>query len=192
MNVAQTNKRTVANAALESALGKITLTELQRDLLKSQWLETLGWMGRRAAHNWAAYVSLRLIAIVGAVFVPALIAITPTTAGGQALRVTTFTVSLCVALATAVESFFRPGERWRHYRRTTEALRLEGVQYLMLSGPYAAAGTHEGAFGGFAGRLNEILSTEVDVYFTKVAVEKPAAEKGRDSDSDSSRQVTAT
>ncbi len=89
-------------------------------------------------------------------------------------------MSLGVALATALESFFRPGERWRHYRRMTEALRIEGMHYLMLSGPYADAGTHERAFGGFAGRLNEILSAEVDVdTFTRVAVEKPAAEKER-------------
>jgi hypothetical protein len=186
VTVGQTDKGHATNAALESTLAKITLTDLQRDLLKLQWLETLGWMDRKAGKNWAAYVSLRLIAILGAVFVPALVAITPTTGGGQAVRITTFTVSLCVALATAVESFFRPGERWRHYRRTTEALRLEGMQYLMLSGPYAAASTHEGAFGGFASRLNEILSAEVHVYFTKVAVEKPGAEKGRESDSDSS------
>jgi hypothetical protein len=189
VTVGQTDKAQTPIAALESALARITLTDLQRDLLKLQWLDTLGWMDRRAGRSWAAYVSLRLIAIVGAVFVPALVAITPT---GGTVRITTFTVSLCVALATAVESFFRPGERWRHYRRTTEALRLEGMQYLMLSGPYAAASTHDGAFGGFASRLNEILSAEVDVYFTKVAVEKPAAEKGRESDSDSSHQVTAT
>jgi hypothetical protein len=61
------------------------------------------------------------------------------------------------------------------------------MQYLMLSGPYAAATTHEGAFGGFASRLNEILSAEVDVYFTKVAVEKPAAEKERESGSNTSQ-----
>jgi hypothetical protein len=185
--VGQTDRGQATHAVLESTIAKITLTDLQRDLLRLHWLDTLGWMGRKARKNWAAYVSLRLIAIVGAVFVPALIAITPTTGGGQAVRITTFTVSLCVALATAVESFFRPGERWRHYRRTTEALRLEGMQYLMLSGPYAAATTHEGAFGGFASRLNEILSAEVDVYFTKVAVEKPAAEKERESGSNTSQ-----
>jgi hypothetical protein len=186
VTVGQTDREQATNAVLQSNLAKITLTDLQRDLLKLQWLDTLDWMGRKAGKNWAAYVSLRLVAIVGAVLVPALVAIAPT--AGEAVRVTTFTVSLCVALATAIESFFRPAERWRHYRRTTEALRLEGMQYLMLSGPYAAATTHESAFGGFASRLNEILSSEVDVYFTKVAVEKAGAEKGRESDSDSSQQ----
>ncbi len=178
----QTDRGQTTNAVLESTLAKITLTDLQRDLLRLQWLDTLGWMDRKASKCWAAYVSLRLIAIVGAVFIPALVAITPTTGGGQAVRIATFTVSLGVALATALESFFRPGERWRHYRRTTEALRIEGMHYLMLSGPYADAGTHERAFGGFAGRLNEILSAEVDVYLTRVAVEKPAAEKERQPD----------
>jgi hypothetical protein len=134
-------------------------------------------MDRRARSSWRVYVVLRLIAIVGAVFVPALVAVTPSAGWERTIRVSTFSLSLCVALATALESFFRSGDRWRHYRRNAEALRLEGMQYLMLSGPYARSTTHEHAFGDFAARLNAILSTEVDAYFTQVAIEKPESDQ---------------
>lgn len=177
-----TDVRKSATTELESALTKVSLTELQRDLLKVQWLGMLAWMDRRAARSWTTYAVLRLITIVGAVFVPAFVAINPSAEWAPTVRIVTFALSLCVALAAALESFFRSGDRWRHYRRNAEALRLEGMQFLMLSGPYTKAASHEDAFHDFATRLNGILGTEVDTYFTQVAVEKSSSEKaaGRD------------
>jgi uncharacterized protein DUF4231 len=165
---------------LESALQKLQLTDVQRELLKIQWLDSLAFMDRHAQRNWTLHVVLRLIAILGAVFVPAFVAITPSPDWARAIRIATFTLSLCVALATALESFFRSGDRWQHYRRNTEALRLDGMQFLMLSGPYAKFATHQDAFHEFAARLNAILSTEVEAYFTQVAVEKPSDEQHRE------------
>jgi hypothetical protein len=131
-------------------------------------------MDRLAGKSWAVYTLLRLVAILGAVLVPALVAINPPAEWTQSVRLLTFSLSLCVAIATALESFFRSGDRWRHYRRNTEALRLEGMQYLMLSGPYTTATSHQVAFHEFATRLNAILGNEVDAYFTQVAIEKHA------------------
>jgi hypothetical protein len=187
--VTQSRKHETMPAEFEAALAKLELTDLQRELLKIQWLNTLIWMDRRAARNWAVYLALRLIAILGAVFVPALVATTPSVEWEQAARLAAFGLSLCVAVATALESFLRSGERWRHYRRNTEALRLAGMQYLMLTGPYRNARTHQDAFHEFAARLNAILSTEVDAYFTQVAVEKPVDEKQRESRAQSERAI---
>jgi len=171
-------ERQMTAEALESAVDKIELTDLQRDLVRIQWLQTLSWMDRRAAKSWAVYTILRLVAILGAVFVPALIAVNPAVEWAPTVRIVTFSLSLCVAIATALESFLRSGDRWRHYRRNSEALRLEGMQYLMLSGPYDDAASHRDGFQLFATRLNGILSSEVDAYFTQVAVEKQTGEQG--------------
>jgi Protein of unknown function (DUF4231) len=170
-------KREMTAEALESALAKTELTDLQRELVRIQWLQTLAWMDRRAGKNWAVYTFLRLVAILGAVFVPALVAVNASAEWATTLRIATFTLSLCVAIATALESFLRSGDRWRHYRRNSEALRLEGMQFLMLSGPYNDAASHGDGFHLFATRLNGILGSEVDAYFTKVAVEKQPGEQ---------------
>ena len=170
-------ERQMTAEALESALAKIELTDLQRDLVRIQWLQTLSWMDRRARKSWALYSFLRLVAILGAVFVPALVAVNASAEWATTVRVATFSLSLCVAIATALESFFRSGERWRHYRRNSEALRLEGMQYLMLSGPYNNAASHGDGFHLFATRLNAILSSELDTYFTRVAVDKQPGEQ---------------
>jgi hypothetical protein len=165
----------------ESFLEKVDLSDLQRELLRAQWWGRLVWMDRRAKKNWVTYTILRLISVVGAVLVPALVATSPPAGWEQSARITTFSLSLCVAIATALESFLRSGERWRHYRRNAEALRLEGMQYFMLSGPYTNAVTHNDAFHDFATRLNAILSTEVDAYFTQVAAEKQRTENSHGS-----------
>ena len=175
-----TEKSPDTTAALEAALQRLDLTDVQRELLRIQWLNSLAFMDRHAQKNWRLHVVLRLIAIIGAVFVPAFVAISPPAEWARTIRIATFAMSLCVALATALESFFRSGDRWQHYRRNTEALRLEGMQYLMLSGPYGKFTTHQNAFPEFGARLNAILSTEVEAYFTQVAIEKPADEQHRE------------
>jgi hypothetical protein len=189
--VGQPNRETRANAALEAAFAKLQLKDdLQRDLLRIQWLNSLLWMDHRASRSWTVYAALKLVAIVGAVFVPALVAVTPPPGWGSAVRASTFVLSLSVALATALESFFRSGERWRHYRRVAEALRLEGMQFLMLSGPYNKAATHQDALNEFSTTLNAILATEVDTYFTKVAVEKTSQDQSGDQSSSSERSAS--
>jgi hypothetical protein len=47
-------------------------------------------------------------------------------------------LSLLVALSAAVEQFFNYGERWRHYRRMAELLKIEGWEFFHLSGHYRA------------------------------------------------------
>jgi len=76
-----------------------------------------------------------------------------------------------VALSAAVEEFFHYGERWRHYRRTVEALKSEGWQFFQLSGSYANL-THVQAYPAFATRVEQLSQEEVETYMTQVAKEK--------------------
>ena len=61
--------------------------------------------------------------------------------------------------------------RWRHYRRTVEALKSEGWQFFQLSGPYANM-THVQAYPAFAARVEELSREEVETYMTQVAKDK--------------------
>ena len=117
--------------------------------------------------------SFRRLLVVGAVIVPALVSLSALHGRtGEAARVGAWIVSLTVAVSAAIEGFFQFGQRWRNYRGTVERLKTEGWLYLEQAGPYAASGSHGETFGAFAARVEELITTDVDVYLTEVAVEK--------------------
>ena len=77
-----------------------------------------------------------------------------------------------MAISAAVEEFFRYGERWQHYRRTAELLKMEGWHFFQLSGPYRRFDSHAEAYRAFAARVEDIIQPSVEVYFSEVASEK--------------------
>ena len=71
-----------------------------------------------------------------------------------------------------MEEFFHYGERWRHYRRTVELLKIEGWQFFQLSTPYRRYKNHAEAYPVFAARVEGIIQPSVEVYITEVVREK--------------------
>ena len=126
--------------------------------------------------NW--HYSLRLTAIVGGVIIPALVSLSVVGQIATAIKWGTFGLSLLVAISVAVEEFFHYGERWRHYRRTVECLKIEGWQFFQLSGPYQSHHSHANGYPIFAGRVESIIQRDVEVYITEVVQEK-MEEKGK-------------
>ncbi len=173
----------VKNSNLKQDLGSLieslkSLDDLQRHLLQSRWLDQVSWMDAKAASAQKRYYALRLIAIIGGVIVPALVGLK--IAGNNVsdfISWITFAISLIVAISVAVEEFFHYGERWRHYRRTVEYLKIEGWQFLQLAGNYQQFENHSQAFPGFAAQVEKICRQEVDVYITEVAQEKKEKEE---------------
>jgi hypothetical protein len=161
---------------LEQELGdlidELDLGERQKRYLRSRWLDQIVWLEKKAKQNQRLYYTLRVIAIVGGVIVPALVSLNVREGDvASAIAWTTFAVSLVVAIAVAVEGFFRYGERWRHYRRTAELLKTEGWQFFQLTGHYRRHTTTAGAYELFASRVEDILQLDIDAYITTVAAE---------------------
>jgi len=148
------------------------LPEPNKQFLRARWLEQVIWMDEKAWESVLRHNVLRLTTIIGGVIVPALVSWNVgDSAGAGLIKTLTVIVSLVVALSAAVEEFFHYGERWRHYRRTVEALKSEGWQFFQLSGPYANL-THMQAYPAFAARVEELSREEVETYMTQVAKEK--------------------
>jgi Protein of unknown function (DUF4231) len=167
----------------EHLIDAAQLDDHQREFLKLRWLDQLTWMESRAGKAQRFYYTLRLVTIIGAVVVPALVA-----AGslggwpGHAAQIGTWIVSLVVAISAAVEGFFQFGQRWRNYRSTVERLKTEGWLYLQLAGPYASVdGTHDAAYRTFASRIEDLIQKNVTVYITEVATEKKGSSGSADS-----------
>lgn len=158
---------------LASLIDALQVADLQKHFLRSRWMDQVLWMEGKAALAQKRYYALRLSAIVGGVIVPALVSLKISDGGfSNLIHWTTFGVSLIVAISIAVEEFLNYGERWRHYRRTVECLKIEGWQFFQLAGPYQQFEDHSQAYPGFAAQVEKIVRQEVDVYVTEVVREK--------------------
>ena len=146
----------------------LDLTELQKRFIRSRWLDQVVWMEGKAEQSRRWYYFLRLIAIVGGVTVPTLLSLYLVSGSESDWRWLTFGISLMVAVSAAVEEFFHYGERWRHYRRMVEWLKIEGWKFFQLSDPYAQFGTHTAAYTAFASQIEAILQQDVEGYVSGV------------------------
>jgi Protein of unknown function (DUF4231) len=158
----------------ERLMDDANLGTQQRDFLELRWLDQVIWMEAKASKSQRFYYRLRLTTIVGAVVVPALVALNTLDGWpGDAAQIGSWIVSLVVAVSAAVEGFFQFGQRWRNYRSTAERLKTEGWLYLELAGPYAApGGSHNDMYRTFVSRVEELVQKDVDAYITEVATEK--------------------
>lgn len=159
---------------LDHLISSLELSELNKHSLRSRWLDQVLWMEKKAGHSQRWYYTLRLIAIIGGVIVPALIGLNLANdqfAAGL-IQWTAFGLGIVVAISVAIEEFFHFGERWRHYRSTAERLKIEGWQFFQLAGPYQNFKDHKEAYSSFASRTESIHQQEVDVYVSEVVKEK--------------------
>jgi len=154
---------------LISAIDQLDLQPSQRAYLQERWLGQLRYLGQNARRAQIRYYSLRLIAILGGVTVPALIGLNVGGTGATVVQWLAFVLGLLVAAAVALEEFFRFGERWRHFRQQAELLRSEGWAFLEGSGSvYRRYETHAVAFHTFVARAEEAMRQEIGVYIAEV------------------------
>ncbi|WNF14871.1 DUF4231 domain-containing protein [Microcystis aeruginosa] len=152
---------------------QIDLSDLQKQFMKARWLDQLLWLEGRAQTTRNQYYFLRLLTIIGGVIVPALVSLN---INANDVKVVVswlaFGLSQVVAISAAVEEFFHYGERYRHYRNTAEAMKIEGWQFLQLSGSYRHAQSYAEVYPDFAQRVENIIQRDVEGYFSKVVQEK--------------------
>lgn len=162
-----------SKADLPGLIEMLDLSDLQKHFMYSRWLDQIEWMADKAktAKKW--YTILRLTTIIGGVLVPILVSINfNNQKTEEAVRWITITLSGVVAVSSAVDEFFHHGERWHHYRRTVESLKIQGWQYSQLSGVYRGSESHKQAFPVFVTQVEDILQRDVEVYMTQVVQEK--------------------
>jgi hypothetical protein len=145
----------------------LDLEPMQKSFLKARWLDQLIWFERKSTLNQKRYYVLRLATIVGGVIVPAVVSLG---VHGEAIAKdagwAAFGLSLVVAIAAAVEGFFRYGERWRTFRRTAEGLKAQAWQYFQLAGPYRDS-THRAAFPAFAAQVELLVQQDLEAFIAQ-------------------------
>ncbi|HEV2006358.1 MAG TPA: DUF4231 domain-containing protein [Candidatus Limnocylindrales bacterium] len=170
----------VSSERLAGLLDTLELTPFQKELLRDRWLDQVGWMSRQARHARRWYLGMRIPVVMGGVAIPGLISIsllTTETGAIPQLRIITFVISLTVAILAALEEVFHFGERWRHYRRTSERLKSLGWQFMMLTGEFRRYATHADAFHAFTTDVENALNEDVEGYLTEVAADPGSQER---------------
>jgi hypothetical protein len=155
----------------------VEVPELAKRFLRLRWLDQMLWAEGRAVQARDRYYTLRLVAIIGGVVVPALVSLQLQADAAKIIGWFAFTISLVVAVCLAIESFFRWGERWLHYRRMAELLKSEGWLFFQLAGAYS--GSHAGAYPEFAKRVESILASDVEAYVAQMAPDKSKQNDGK-------------
>lgn len=155
-----------------SLIDALALSDLQKHFLHSRWLDQVIWMEGKTDETQKRYYLLRLTSIIGGVIIPALVSLNISNGELVIVHWATFIISLLVAISLAIEEFFNYGERWRHYRRTVENLKIEGWKFFQLSGGYKAFDSHNEAYPSFAAQVEDILREEIDTYISEVVREK--------------------
>lgn len=143
----------------------IDLQPLQKQFMKSRWLDQVMWLEGRSKQYRRRYYFLRMITIVGGVIVPALVSLNININNIQAtIGWITFGLSQTVAISAAVDEFFHYGELYRQYRNTAELMKMEGWYFLQLSGRYQSFNTHDDAYTTFASRVERIIEQDLQVF----------------------------
>jgi hypothetical protein len=153
----------------EEIIDSLSLGDLQKRFLRDRWLDQLLWFESKAGLNQRRYYVLRLVTIIGGVIVPTLVSLNVRENNvADTLAWITFSLSLVVAIAAALDGFFGFGERWRTFRRTAELLKADGWQYFELSGPYAAA-DHAAAFPSFTAHTETLIQQDLKAFIAQAA-----------------------
>lgn len=149
--------------------------------LKRRWAEMVMWWHPRSVEARWKYFLLRAIVVIGGVSIPVLSTLSMRPGWHEYLAIAIALVGAIVAGAAAWEGVANYGETWREKRRAAELLKVEGWQFLELSGKYQTDKEHEVAFPRFVAEVENMVATEVGEYLgvfdTSLAEARKASEE---------------
>ncbi len=160
----------VTRAMLKGVIDRIKvdsgkhLDSSQELYLQSRWTEMVMWWHSRAEGARWKYMLLRAVVIVGGVFIPVLSTFAMLPNWHETATIATAAVGSVVAAAAAWEGVANYGEVWREKRRAAELLKVEGWQFLQLSGKYQSDGDLKLAFPRFTNEVESMIANEVGQY----------------------------
>lgn len=161
-------------ATIESK--ELGLSNLQKNYLRSRWLEQVLRMEYEVSRALKRHQALRLMAAIGSLAVLMLVSLRlddqKLVQFDAPLRYATVLLSLLVAASIGIEHLFNYGERQRQYQHKLERLKTEGWRFFELSGHYRHYASHAEAFPAFTSQVEDLTQREVEVYSSRVTVER--------------------
>ena len=126
-------------------IDSLKLNTLQNAFMKQRWLSQQQWMSAKSNQARNRYYIIKLIIVISSTLLPALISFDFGIENARTVKLITLGLSLAIAISAGLEEFFNFGERWRHYRSTSELLKAEGWRYFSLTEHYQNIKSHDQA-----------------------------------------------
>ena len=161
----------------QTVLPSLDLTPVQRDIIKSRYLNLLENFQKRSRNYTIVFYAGHAIVTIGALLVPALLSILNTnTMGSQGFTIqiywATFLISLCVTICNGILTLFRIDKKYYFLNTAIEKLRSEGWQFVGLTGRYASKPdmitTHQNQFVYFIHYVEKMKMKQVEEEYYKV------------------------
>jgi hypothetical protein len=158
-----------ASRKLHEFADGLDLSEEQNKLLMMRWFGEANHYDELWRRQRVTYYAFGVITIVVSLSIPFLVAV-------SAPDWCVALAGVVVGISTALEGFFRLGDRWRHLRRTAMLISAEGIRFLELRQPYAQDESHREAFPRFLETVERINEAQSEDYVALLS-ETPSAEQ---------------
>jgi hypothetical protein len=111
---------------MQNALQPLLKDTGTKAALWEEWKYQLVHATWREIGNKGTYYRMRVVSLVSAIIVPALVGLNFGGTGGTVVRWLTFAFSLVAAIGTGILTLYRTGDRWLMYRRLMDSLMASG------------------------------------------------------------------
>jgi len=161
---------------MNALIAGLDLDPNQQRFMEYRWRDQTAFFRGRVQENRKYFYWLRMVAVVGAVTVPALVGLNVAGSAARGVKWSAFGLSLLVAIVTAWEQLFRFGQRWRLYRQALDAMRAEAWRFAQLLPPYSGKkhgepdNAHRSLFPLFAEKVEAIVKEFGEEYVEDVVV----------------------
>jgi hypothetical protein len=130
--------------------------------LWEEWKYSLVHATWREKGNKGTYYRMRVVSLVSAIIVPALVGLNFAGTGGIVVRWLTFAFSLVAAIATGILTLYRTGDRWLMYRRLMDSLMASGCT--LVEGFSTDSQRQQAAWAAFTSANDRAIATYNKTY----------------------------
>lgn len=153
----------------------LNIEDTPKKILKTNWTTTIELMEVLTTKYYRRANFAIVIIIVCGILVPVTINLIP---NEMAAKITATVLGLVSSVTTGINQYFRFGDRWKHFRTKAEELKIEGEQYLSLSGLYKDFSRHDGeAFKVFMSNVSIIKAAQISEFSRKIAAANDPKDK---------------
>ena len=156
------SKQNYLKDEFEGLIDRLELSDLEKQFMKSRWLNQLLWLEGRAKSTKTWSTRFRMMTIIGGVLVPAFVSLNfNDNAFGRYIGWVTFGISQVVAISASMEEYFSFTEKQTVYRKTAESLKSEAWKFFQLTGSYKSFDDHQSAYAQFALRIERFIQEDI-------------------------------
>ncbi len=148
---------------LAEAIARLDLSDTQQRALQARYIGYVDWLERAALRSRRGHYVMRMTAAVGGVIVASMSSAEVLGNPGGAVKWILLGTSLAVGVSLAVDGFLNLGERWRHYRRSVEALKSQGWRFVQRTDDYDGLADDKAA-RRFAAKVEDLIDEETGSY----------------------------